>query len=125
MNSTKEGFASGDFDMNSLEDVMKKFPAATAPSQLYISGELIGQISSMPEISYLPLDEDKYRLMSSLPSIPMNLFGVPYYVFTGLPRPAPKKSIVHREPIPYGSSVGVWFAAAAVLAAVAFMAIAG
>jgi hypothetical protein len=41
------------------------------------------------------------------------------------PKPTQKKPAIHREPIPYGSSVGVWVTAAAIVTVVAFMAIAG
>jgi hypothetical protein len=126
MSDTTEGFASTDFDMDSLEDLMKKFQSATSSSRLYIGGELIGNIRSMPEVSYIPTTGKDFEFRASMvTSMPLSLFGVPYYLMPSIPSLVPKKPVIHREPIPYGSSAGVWVTAAAIVTVVAFMAIAG
>lgn len=114
------GFASDDFNMDVLLETMKKTKPVENPVYMMDMKQFGVFKASMPKIEI----GDEAFDASSIQIRTMMDYGVinnPCMPFVKFSDPVPSAPV--REPIPYGSSVGIWVTLFAIVATVIFMAI--
>jgi hypothetical protein len=121
--STANGSSSVDFDIDVLKEAMDKFKPIENPIYVINPGQLEFLKCSAPTIKTgdndpFPVSSFNFRVMSSMDfgiTNPYPHMPVIHSVFGSEPE------VNHKEPIPYGSPIGVWVTLFVIAAAVAFM----